>query len=41
MDVSRMGMKDVNWIEVAQDRFQHRALVLGMLNELNNKRGIS
>jgi hypothetical protein len=26
---------------VAQDRFQHRALVLGMLNELNNKRGIS
>jgi hypothetical protein len=41
MDVSRMGMKDVNWIEVAEDKIQHRALVLGVLNEFSNKRGIS
>jgi hypothetical protein len=41
MDVNRMGMKDVNWTEVAHDTIQHRALALGVLNEFSNKTGIT
>jgi hypothetical protein len=37
-DNIKMGVRDVNWIQVAQDIIQHSALVLGVLNEFNSMR---